>query len=66
MRLALLFSGQGGQRPEHGPQIGADAPAELLQALADCAIDIAKGTSWSTRKNWQKTASPNPSSSPSK
>ena len=41
MRLALLFSGQGGQRPEHGQQIGADAPAELLQALADCAIDIA-------------------------
>lgn len=41
MRLALLFSGQGGQRPEHGQQIGAEAPAELLQALADCAIDIA-------------------------
>jgi hypothetical protein len=37
MRLALLFSGQGGQRPEHGQQIGA----ELRQALADAAIDIA-------------------------
>jgi [acyl-carrier-protein] S-malonyltransferase len=37
MRLALLFSGQGGQRPEHGQQIGAD----LRQALADAAIDIA-------------------------
>lgn len=37
MRLALLFSGQGGQRPEHGLQIGAD----LQQALADAAIDIA-------------------------
>jgi [acyl-carrier-protein] S-malonyltransferase len=37
MRLAILFSGQGGQRPEHGQQIGA----ELRQALADAAIDIA-------------------------
>jgi [acyl-carrier-protein] S-malonyltransferase len=44
MRLALLFSGQGGQRPEHGQQIGAEAPADLRQALADAAIDIAKGT----------------------
>jgi triphosphoribosyl-dephospho-CoA synthase len=34
MRLALLFSGQGGQRPEHGQQIGA----ELRRvALADAA-----------------------------
>ncbi len=41
MRLALLFSGQGGQRPEHGQQISAEAPAELLQALADESIDIA-------------------------
>jgi [acyl-carrier-protein] S-malonyltransferase len=41
MRLALLFSGQGGQRPEHGQQIGAEASAELRQALADAAIDIA-------------------------
>lgn len=39
MRLALLFSGQGGQRPEHGQQIGAEAPVELLQALADESID---------------------------
>jgi hypothetical protein len=37
MRLALLFSGQGGQRPEHGLQIGAD----FRQVLADAAIDIA-------------------------
>jgi hypothetical protein len=63
MRLALLFSGQGGQRPEHGPQIGADAPAELLPG----AGRLLPSTSLrSTRKNWQKTASPNPSSSPSK
>lgn len=41
MRLALLFSGQGGQRPEHGQQIAADAPADLRQALAECAIDLA-------------------------
>ena len=41
MRLALLFSGQGGQRPEHGQQISAEAPAELRQALVDESIDIA-------------------------
>ena len=37
MRLALLFSGQGGQRPEHAEQIGAD----LRQALADAGLDLA-------------------------
>lgn len=41
MRLALLFSGQGGQRWAHGQQISAEAPADLRQALLDAAIDLA-------------------------
>lgn len=33
MRLALLFSGQGGQRPEHWQQVQAGVTDELRQAL---------------------------------
>jgi len=33
MRLALLFSGQGGQRPEHWQQVQAGVTGELRQAL---------------------------------
>lgn len=51
MRLALLFSGQGGQRPEHWQQVQAGATGELRQALrrtlpgmadADAAVDPEK------------------------
>jgi len=41
MRLALLFSGQGGQRPEHGQQVLDGAPPDLQQALVDAGVDIA-------------------------
>ena len=35
MRLALLFSGQGGQRPEHLAALREEAPADLAAALAE-------------------------------
>jgi [acyl-carrier-protein] S-malonyltransferase len=41
MRLALLFSGQGGQRPEHWQQVAAGADGELRQALLRCLPDMA-------------------------
>lgn len=34
MRLALVFSGQGGQRPEHLARLRREAPADLAPALA--------------------------------
>ena len=40
MRLALLFSGQGGQRPEHWQQVAAGADGELRQALLRCLPDL--------------------------
>lgn len=35
MRLAILFSGQGNQRPEHWQQIAADAQGDLRAALLE-------------------------------
>ncbi len=42
MRLALLFSGQGGQRPEHWQQVAAGADGALRQALLRHLPDLAK------------------------
>jgi len=51
MRLALLFSGQGGQRPEHWEQVRTGVTGELRQALqralpgmadANAAVDTEK------------------------
>lgn len=46
MRLALLFSGQGGQTPEHWTQVCTGAPPAVRQALADAGITtaISEGT----------------------
>lgn len=41
MRLAILFSGQGDQRPEHWQQLAAQADGELRQALLRCLPDMA-------------------------
>ena len=41
MRLALLFSGQGGQRPEDWAQVRAGAKGELRQALWRALPDMA-------------------------
>lgn len=41
MRLALLFSGQGGQRPEHWAQLAAGADGELRAALLACLPELA-------------------------
>lgn len=44
MRLALLFSGQGGQRPEHWQQVQAGATGELGVALSRVLLGIADPT----------------------
>src|ERR1019366_2168835 len=41
MRLALLFSGQGGQRPEHWKQVAEGVDGELRQALMRCLPNLA-------------------------
>jgi [acyl-carrier-protein] S-malonyltransferase len=38
MRLALLFSGQGGQRPEHWDALCAEAPVSIRSALAGVGL----------------------------
>lgn len=42
MRLAILFSGQGGQRPEHWQQVAAQAEGELRRALLACLPALAE------------------------
>lgn len=68
MRLALLFSGQGGQGPAHWQQVQAGAHGELGEALlrvlpgiADPSLTIMETTAGPrvNRKNWQKTKLPN-------
>jgi [acyl-carrier-protein] S-malonyltransferase len=44
MRLALLFSGQGGQRPEHWQQVQAGVAGELGEVLSRVLPDIANPT----------------------
>ena len=51
MRLAILFSGQGGQRPEHGQQVLAGAVPDLQQALQDGGIDLATVDAENLAKN---------------
>lgn len=41
MRLAILFSGQGGQRPEHWQQLARQADGELRVALLECLPPLA-------------------------
>lgn len=41
MRLAVLFSGQGSQRPEHWQQVARAAEGELRAALVDCLPALA-------------------------
>lgn len=41
MRLAILFSGQGGQRPEHWQQIAASAAGDFRAALLACLPGLA-------------------------
>ena len=41
MRLAILFSGQGNQRPEHWQQVAASAEGDLRAALLACLPELA-------------------------